>query len=87
MVNREQDGTSALDRYLLIIGETLEKGERPRVRDIAKRLEVSKPAVTAALRGLGQKGLVMYQPYAPITLTEKAGRNGCRWSLNSRNPW
>jgi DtxR family Mn-dependent transcriptional regulator len=70
MVNREQDGTSALDRYLLIIGETLEKGERPRVRDIAKRLEVSKPAVTAALRGLGQKGLVMYQPYAPITLTE-----------------
>jgi hypothetical protein len=27
MVNREQDGTSALDRYLLIIGETLEKGE------------------------------------------------------------
>jgi Mn-dependent DtxR family transcriptional regulator len=87
MVNREQDGTSALDRYLLIIGETLEKGERPRVRDIAKRLEVSKPAVTAALRGLGQKGLVMYQPYAPYHLDRERGRNGCRRSLSSRSPW
>jgi len=69
MINKELNSSSALDRYLLIIGETLEKGERPRVRDIAKKLDVSKPAVTAALKGLGEKGLVLYQPYAPITLT------------------
>jgi Mn-dependent DtxR family transcriptional regulator len=55
-------------------GRPSKRRERPRVRDIAKRLEVSKPAVTAALRGLGQKGLVMYQPYAPDHPDRESGQ-------------
>lgn len=42
-----------------------------RGKEIAKRLKVSRASVTEALRSLSQKGLIHYEPYEVITLTEK----------------
>jgi hypothetical protein len=56
MVNREQDGTSALDRYLLIIGETLEKGERPGFGYCQKAGSI-KTCCDGCFEGAGTKGV------------------------------
>lgn len=42
-----------------------------RVSDVASALKVARSAVTAALHSLSKKGLVNYQPYAPVTLSAK----------------
>ncbi len=39
--------------------------------DIAKRLGVSKPSVSKAMKYLKAKGLINKETYGPITLTEK----------------
>lgn len=62
-----------LEDYLEAIAE-LGRGDTPaRSRDIAARVRVHKSTVTAALRSLSAKGLVVYSPYAAVQLTE-AGR-------------
>ena len=40
-----------------------------RVKDIAERLGVLRGSVSGALKGLGEKGLIDYEPYSFITLT------------------
>ena len=47
------------------------QGQGLRLSDIASRLVVAKSAVTAALQSLAAKGLLHYQPYAPVTLTDE----------------
>ena len=42
-----------------------------RVRDIARQLNVKMPSVTGAVRNLAEKGLVHYERYSFVTLTEK----------------
>lgn len=42
-----------------------------RTKDIAKKAKVSKGNVSQILRRLGEKGLISYQPYKEIELTEK----------------
>ena len=44
------------------------------VRDIAERLNVGMPSVTAALKSLAKRKLVKYDPYQVVTLTAE-GRN------------
>ena len=39
--------------------------------EIAKKLGVSKPSVTKAMRHLKEKGLINKEPYGSITLTKK----------------
>jgi len=63
--------TSSLEDYLeAILGLTVNSGHA-HVRDIARRLGVGKPAVTAALKVLASRKLVNYAPYKPITLTKR----------------
>jgi len=65
--------SAALEDYLEAIAE-LGRGAAPaRSRDIATRVRVHKSTVTAALRSLSAKGLVIYTPYAAVQLTD-AGR-------------
>lgn len=45
-----------------------------RAKDIARRLEVTSPSVTKALRSLSGKGLLNYAPYEVITLTSAGQR-------------
>ncbi len=57
--------------YLEAVGSLCRASGRASVSDIAARLGVRKPSVTAAMRHLATLGLIEYRPYAPIHLTEK----------------
>lgn len=53
---------------------------RIHVKDIASRIGVSRPSVTGALRQLSVAGLVNYEPYGRISLTESGLKLGRRLS-------
>lgn len=57
--------------YLEAIGHLCREKGAARVNDIAQRLNVKKPSVTAAVRRLADQDLVVYHQYAPIELTKK----------------
>lgn len=61
--------TSSQEDYLEAILSLIRREQVARVRDIAKRLNVGKSAVTAALKTLSKRDLVNYDPYQFITLT------------------
>ena len=61
----------ALEDYLETILDLCRENGRARVVDIAGRLEVGKPAVTAALKTLSDKKLINYSPYKAVSLTER----------------
>ncbi len=61
--------TSSQEDYLEAILALIRREQVARVRDIAKRLDVGKSAVTAALKTLSKRDLVNYDPYQFITLT------------------
>ncbi len=62
--------TSNQEDYLEAIHKILQGRPVVRVKEIAAELEVSKPSVTSALQTLSRDGLVNYEPYGLITLTE-----------------
>ena len=65
--------TEALEDYLEAIGVLIEANTEARVKDIADRLQVSKPTVHAALHDLEDRGYVMHEPYGAVHLT-KSGK-------------
>ena len=66
--------TEAVENYLEIILELQTARKVARSKDIAERLGVNRGSVTAALKGLRDKGLIHYEPYSFITLTEEGKR-------------
>ncbi len=62
--------SSSLEDYLEKIWQILTQKGVVHAIDIAESLKVKKPSVTSALRKLSSKGLINYQPYKPVTLTE-----------------
>ncbi len=60
--------------YLEAVGHLCRESGCAQVGDIATRLGVRKPSVTAAMRQLAALGLVEYRQYAPIHLTERGQR-------------
>jgi len=60
----------SLEDYLETILFIVRQQRVARVRDIAKALGVGMPSVTVALKTLSQRGLVNYDPYQVITLTD-----------------
>jgi DtxR family Mn-dependent transcriptional regulator len=62
--------SASLEDYIEAIFHIVDEKKVARGKDIAKRLKVSRASVTEALRSLSQKGLVNYEPYEVITLTE-----------------
>ncbi|MGD9125458.1 MAG: metal-dependent transcriptional regulator [Desulfarculaceae bacterium] len=62
--------TSQSEDYLEVIAQLQKEDRVARAKDIADRLGVTRGTVTSALRGLNEKGLINYQPYSHITLTE-----------------
>jgi DtxR family Mn-dependent transcriptional regulator len=61
--------SASLEDYLEAILH-LERASRvARVSEIAEHLNVSRPAVTGALKGLGSRGLVAHDPYGYVILT------------------
>ncbi len=63
--------TAVLEDYLEAILNTSKDGIGARSRDIVDALGVHKSTVTAALKSLGQMGLIHYAPYEAVTLTAK----------------
>jgi DtxR family Mn-dependent transcriptional regulator len=62
--------TSAMEDYLEAIYHLERERRIARVRDIAKRLGVKMSSVSSALKSLGARGLIQYDPHQYITLTE-----------------
>ncbi len=63
--------TRSAEDYLEAVGHLCREFGCAQVSDIATRLGVRKPSVTAAMRQLSALGLVEYRQYAPIHLTER----------------
>jgi len=63
--------SATLEDYLQVIFRFQQEKQFARVSDVASELKVARSAVTAALHSLSKKGLVNYQPYAPVTLSVK----------------
>ncbi len=61
--------SESLEDYLEAILSIEGEKQAARPKDIARRLSVSAPSVTAALRNLAARGLVNYSPYDLVTLT------------------
>jgi len=63
--------TENLEDYLYDIFEILKTAPIVRIKDIAKRRNVKLSSVVVAAKSLADKGLINYQKYGYITLTEK----------------
>ncbi len=63
--------TSSTEDYLEAILSLVREKGFARARDIAQRLSVGRSAVSNALHTLSRAGLVDYQPYRMVTLTDK----------------
>lgn len=61
--------TAALEDYLEAIYHLSRFDKAAHSRDISEALNVHKSTVTAALKSLGQQGLINYSPYEAVTLT------------------
>jgi DtxR family Mn-dependent transcriptional regulator len=66
--------SASLEDYLETIFLLVQRNRVARSRDIARRLEVNRSSVTGALKSLAEKGLVNYERYGYITLTEQGDR-------------
>lgn len=62
--------SSNQEDYLESIYKIIREKHTVRVKDIAADLQVRKPSVTSALQTLKRDGLIEYQPYGEILLTE-----------------
>lgn len=71
MVSIKKRLSASLEDYLEMIYNLTRDFKVARSKDIAEGLGVSKASVTGALKLLHNKGLVNYEPYGFITLTEK----------------
>jgi DtxR family Mn-dependent transcriptional regulator len=73
--------TSNMEDYIEAISEISKQHKVVRVKDIASRLKIKMPSVTAALQKLSDKGLINYEKYGYIELTgagEKIANEVCQ---------
>jgi len=76
--------TSTLEDYLEAIYRIEADKRVARPRDICQAQSVAASTVTAALQSLADKGLVNYEPYELITLTEEGRARAERLLLRHR---
>jgi DtxR family Mn-dependent transcriptional regulator len=62
--------SESLQGYLEVILDLEATQKVARAKDIADRLQIQRGSVTGALKSLEEKGLINYQPYNFITLTD-----------------
>lgn len=70
--------SESMEDYLETIYNLIEKDRVARVKDIAEKMGVRKASVTGALHVLAEKGLVNYEPYKFVTLTD----NGIQMAMS-----
>ncbi len=74
MSAKETALTESQEDYLETILALEKENKVARVKDIADRLGVLRGSVSGALKSLGEKGLIDYEPYSFITLTPTGKR-------------
>ncbi len=70
MNTEEIELSENLEDYLEVIYQLETKEKVARAKDIAANLGIKPGSVTGGLKALDKKGLINYQPYAYITLTD-----------------
>ena len=76
-----QNLSENLEDYLEVISALSAENGFARLTDIANAMSVKKPSATAALNTLSDKGLVEYEKYKPVVLTEEGrqrAQNVCK---------
>lgn len=76
--------TASLEDYLEAVYVLIGQDGVARVRDIAGRLKVGMPSVTAALKSLAGRGLVNYGAYQMVTLSEQGRQEAARIARRHR---
>jgi DtxR family transcriptional regulator, Mn-dependent transcriptional regulator len=76
LMSADQGLSESLENYLEVILELERTQKVARAKEIADRLQIQPGSVTGALKNLGEKGYIHYEPYSYITLTPK----GRRWA-------
>ena len=66
----EKPLTSVMEDYLETIFDLDQEKKVVRVKDIAKRMDVKMPSVSSMLRTLNDRGLVNYEKYEYVELTQ-----------------
>ena len=66
--------SESLENYLEVILDLERTQKVARAKEIAERLQIQPGSVTGALKNLGEKGYIHYEPYSYITLTAKGRR-------------
>jgi DtxR family Mn-dependent transcriptional regulator len=69
MTQKKTRLSDSLEDYLEIILALEKRNKVARVKDIAGEMGVLRGSVSSALKKLGEKGLIKYEPYSFITLT------------------
>lgn len=70
--------SSNMEDYIETISMLADKNKVVRVKDIASRLEIKMPSVTAALNKLKEMELIEYEKYGSIELTQKGKQTADR---------
>lgn len=74
-------------RYLLAIDALTRRGTSPiRTKAVAEELDRSQAAVTEKFKRLDDTGLVAYEPYRGVTLTEAVPPGGRARGQNALSP-
>ena len=63
--------SESIEDYLEVILELESARKVARAKDIAEKIGVKRGSVTSALKSLGEKKLINYEPYSYITLTSE----------------
>jgi len=71
MARKSDKLSPSLEDYLEAVLILVRRGSVARVRDIAAHLGVGKSSVTGAVKTLAKRGLVNYEPYQFITLSDR----------------
>ena len=74
MNNKKEDLTESMENYLEVILELEKTNKVARAKDIADKLHIQRGSVTGALKILRKKGLINYQPYSFVTLSDSGKR-------------
>jgi DtxR family Mn-dependent transcriptional regulator len=71
MTNHHHSLSASLENYLEVIYLLIEKNRVARSKDIAAKLEINRSSVTGGLQSLRSRGLINYEPYGFVTLTDE----------------
>ncbi|MEI7473548.1 MAG: metal-dependent transcriptional regulator [bacterium] len=73
-MKRTKTLTASLENYIKAIYNIMKTKPAARVKDVAASLGIGASSVSEALKNLAEKGMVNYEPYGFITLTDEGNK-------------